>query len=82
MPLYKAIQNEILSIIHAINKPNCWHKALILYLVSENGLLKPNQFHCLELPRLLPYNCFEKVFDHHNKQPDLGKQGLFSLKTN
>ena len=53
----KAIQNGILSIIHAINKPNCWHEALILYLVSENELLKPNQFHCLEFPRLLPCNC-------------------------
>ena len=48
---------EFLSIIHAINIPNCWHEALILHLVSENELLKPNQFHYLQLPRLLPCNC-------------------------
>ena len=42
------MQNGILSIIHAINKTSCWQEALILYLVSENELLKPNQFHCFK----------------------------------
>ena len=40
----KAMQNGILGIIQAINKPNCWQEALIVYLVSENELSKPNQF--------------------------------------
>ena len=48
------MQNGILSIIQAINKPNCWQEALIMYLVSENELSKPNQFRCLEIHRLLP----------------------------
>ena len=52
----QAMGNEILSIIHAINKPNCWHEALILYLVSEHKWLKPNQFRCLLTHRLLPHN--------------------------
>ena len=52
----KAMQNGILSIIQAINKPNCWQEALILYLVSENELSKPNQFRCLEIHRFLPLN--------------------------
>ena len=51
---FKVVQNGILSIIHTINKPNCWQEALILYLVSENELSKPNQFHCLEIHWLLP----------------------------
>ena len=41
----KAVQNGIFSIIHAIDTPNCWQEALILYLVSEQELLTPNQFH-------------------------------------
>ena len=56
----KAMQNGILSIIHAINKPDCWQQDLILYLVSENELLKPNQFRRLEIPQLLPYSCSKK----------------------
>ena len=54
------MQNEILSIIHAINKPNSSHKAFILYLVSENETLKPNWFHCLEIPRLISYKRFQE----------------------
>ena len=49
------MQNGILSIIQAINKQNCWQEALILYLGSENELLKPKQFRCLEIHRLLLY---------------------------
>ena len=36
-----AMQNEILSIIHPIKKPNSWHEAFILYLASETETLKP-----------------------------------------
>ena len=52
----KAMQNGILSIIQAINKPNCWQEALIVYLVSENELSMPNQFRCLEIHRFFPLN--------------------------
>ena len=55
----KAMQNGILSIIQAINKPNCWREALILHLVSENELSKPNQFLCLEIHLFLPLNWCE-----------------------
>ena len=30
------MQNGLLGIIQAINKPNCWQEAPILYWVSEN----------------------------------------------
>ena len=50
---FKAMQNRILSIIQAINKPNCWQEGPIMYLVSENELSKPNQFRCLEIHRFL-----------------------------
>ena len=49
-----AMQNGILSLIQALNKPNCLQEALILYLVSENELSKPNQFRFLEVHRFLP----------------------------
>ena len=52
----KAVQNGILSIIQDINKPNCWKEALIMYLVSDNELSKPNQFRCWEIHRFLPLN--------------------------
>ena len=48
------MQNGILSIIQATNKPNFWQEILILYLVSENEFSKPNQFRCLEIHRFLP----------------------------
>ena len=32
------MQNGIVSIIQAKNKPNCWQEAFILYLVRENEL--------------------------------------------
>ena len=47
------MQNGILSIVQTINK---LQEALILYLVSENELSKPNQFRCLEIHRFLPLN--------------------------
>ena len=50
------MQNGILGIIQAINKPNCFQEALIVYLVNENELSKPNQLRCLEVHRFLPLN--------------------------
>ena len=50
------MQNGILGIIQVINKPNCFQEALIVYLVNENELSKPNQFRCLEIHRFLPLN--------------------------
>ena len=64
-----AKQNGILSIIHAINRPDSWHKAFILYSVSENETLKPNQCHYLEIPRLVAYKCSKKASDQHYKHP-------------
>ena len=61
------MQNGILSIIQAINKPNCWKEALILYLVSENEFSKPNQFRCLEIHQLLPKIDLKRASDQPNK---------------
>ena len=46
------------------------------YSVFVKELLKPNQFCCLEIPQFLPYNCFKKAPDKHNKHSD------FNSKTN
>ena len=75
----KAMQNGILSIIQAINKPNCWQEALILYLVSENELPKPNQFCCLEIHRLLPKSWPKTGLWLAQQTHDLAKQGWFFL---
>ena len=72
----------ILSIIHATNKQNCWRGALILYLVSENELLKPNKFRCLEIPGLSPYNYSKKGIWLAQQTPSFSKTGVrFFLKT-
>ena len=75
----KAMQNGILSLIQAINKPNCWQEALILYLVSENELSKPNQFHCLEIHRFLPLNWCKTGLWLAQKTHDLANKGDFIL---
>ena len=76
------MQNGILSIIHATNKQNCWRGALILYLVIENELLKPNKFRCLEIPGLLPYNYSKKGIWLAQQTPSGSKTGVrFFLKT-
>ena len=72
-----AKQNGILSIIHAINRPDSWHKAFILYLVSENETLKPNQCHYLEIPQLIAYKCSKKASDQHYKKPSGLAKGIF-----
>ena len=78
----KAMQNGILSLIQAINKPNCWQEALILYLVSENELSKPNQFRCLEIHRFLPENWSKTGLWLAQKTLDFAKQRWFySLKS-
>ena len=71
----KAMQNGILSIIQAINKPNCWQEALIMYLVSENELSKPNQFRCLEIHRFLTLNWSKTGLWLAQKTHDLQNQG-------
>ena len=76
------MQNGNLSIIQAINEPNCWQEALIVYLVNENELSKPNQFCCLEIHRLLPLNWSKTGLWLAQKTRDLAKQRWFySLKT-
>ena len=75
----RAMQNETLSIIQAINKPNCWQEALILYLVSENELSKPNQFRCLEIHRFLPLNWSKTGLWLAQKTRDFANKGDFLL---
>ena len=78
----KTMQNGILSLIQATNKPNCWQEALILYLVSENELPEPNQFRCLEIHRFLPQNWSKTGLWLAQKTHNLAKQRWFySLKT-
>ena len=74
-----AMQNGILSIIQAINKPNCWQEARIMYLVSENELSKRNQFRCLEIPRFLPVNWSKTGLWLAQKTHDFAKQSDFIL---
>ena len=76
---FKAMQSGILSIIQATNKPNCWQEALNLHLVSENELLKPNQFRCLEIHRLLPLHWFKTGLWLAKQTHNLAKQGWFFL---
>ena len=75
----QVMENGILSIIQVINKPNFWQEALILYLVSENELSKPNQFHCLEIHRFLPLNWCKTGLWLAQKTHDLAKQRWFNL---